>query len=439
MLDLGKRPGQNRRTRMRTPLLALAAALSCGPGRRVEHANGGERPDAGTVVHAEPDAGAGAPNDLWVAPGSRDFSQNPALLRRILATPHGYFRFINPTFSSAICVRFADELAELPTVNLHGDAHLEQYAVTDLGRGLTDFDDSANGPPVLDLMRITTSMRIAAHQLRIADHGDALVAAFFAGYKAALADPEAVAPDPPWASRERAAFRHDRPRYLVWAESLMQPVDDATRAELSSGVRPYIESMQALHPELPPDFFRVESIGRLQMGIGSALDEKYLVRVRGLTPTPLDDVILEAKELRDLSGISCMSGERRRDPFRILLGQSRIAYVPYPYLGYIRFRARVFWVHGWVDNYAELDLGTVAPADLADVANDIGVQLGRGHPKQIASPLDLQLRRALAEMLDRLHGRIETMSVEMAANAIASWERFRREAPALPPELAEDP
>jgi hypothetical protein len=43
----------------------------------------------------------------------------------------------------------------------------------------------------------------------------------------------------------------------------------------------YIYQMAVQHPELPPYFFDIEKAGRLTMGIGSALDEKYLVEVVG--------------------------------------------------------------------------------------------------------------------------------------------------------------
>lgn len=409
--------------------MLLLGACSNG-SHRVERPNGIGSGDGGVAVA---DAGTADSDSLWCPPSSRDFSRNPPLLARILASPHGYFRFINTTFADEVCREFADDLDELPTVNLHGDAHLEQYAVTDLGRGLTDFDDSATGPPIIDLMRVTTSMRIAARQLGIADGGDAMVDSFFRGYASALEAPDVLPPEPAWAREERAAFRHDRPRYLVWAQSLMQPVDAQQREQLTQGAQPYFEIMKAQHPDLPADFFRLESLGRLQMGIGSALDEKFLLRVRGAAATPDDDLILEVKELRDLSGIRCMTGERRRDPFRILVGQSRIAYVPYPYLGYIRIENRIFWVHGWVDNYKELELtDPPEPAELVDLANDIGVQLGRGHPKQIATPLDLQLRRAMADMTARLRPRIEELSRRMGDRTVAAWQRFRREAPTLP-------
>ena len=39
------------------------------------------------------------PDPLYVDPASRDFSQNPELLERVLRSPHGYLRFINVPFS----------------------------------------------------------------------------------------------------------------------------------------------------------------------------------------------------------------------------------------------------------------------------------------------------------------------------------------------------
>src|SRR5688500_9784188 len=59
-----------------------------------------------------------------------DFATNPDLLQRIAASPFQYFRFTNTGFAAAICAAFEDILPALPAVNLHGDAHLEQFAVT---------------------------------------------------------------------------------------------------------------------------------------------------------------------------------------------------------------------------------------------------------------------------------------------------------------------
>ncbi len=96
---------------------------------------------------------AGENLELRVPVSSYDFRQNPELLERIVASPYGYFRFINQRFAQSLCVRFAEDLTSMPKVNLHGDAHVGQYSVTESGRGLTDFDDASIGPAILDLIR----------------------------------------------------------------------------------------------------------------------------------------------------------------------------------------------------------------------------------------------------------------------------------------------
>lgn len=102
---------------------------------------------------------------MEVEVGGYDFGGNLALVERIVGTPHGYFRFINRQFAGRVCEMFAEDVARLPPVNLHGDAHLEQYAVTEMGYGLADFDDAAVGPAAIDLVRFGVSLRLAGEEL----------------------------------------------------------------------------------------------------------------------------------------------------------------------------------------------------------------------------------------------------------------------------------
>ena len=67
------------------------------------------------------------------------------LLDRLRSDPFVYFRFINRPWTARVCEAFGDESRNLPTVRLHGDAHVEQFAVTKDAWGLDDFDDSARG------------------------------------------------------------------------------------------------------------------------------------------------------------------------------------------------------------------------------------------------------------------------------------------------------
>ena len=340
---------------------------------------------------------------LFADPAQHDFSDNPKLLRRVLSTPHGYFRFINLIFSQEVCRRFSDSLKDTPGINLHGDAHIEQYAVTDLGRGLTDFDDSSTGPAVLDLLRFGVSLELACQVEGCQNELEAIYEAFLESYRASILEPSNRATEPDLVQEIRTGFSVDRENYLKWIETIMDPVPETEQAGLRKALQPYLEAMIAENPSLGVDFFRLDKIGYLKMGVGSALDLKFLTRIRGASDSPTDDVILEIKQVRDLTGISCITPGKDSDPLRILLGQLRIAYQPYNYLGYTRFLDKTFWVHAWVDNYRELSIGDSfrSTEDLYQVARDVGVQLGRGHINQIAPELDQQLRQEQVRVLNR--------------------------------------
>ena len=363
---------------------------------------------------------------LFVAPEGVDFDRNPKLLARVKGSAHGYFRFINQPFSEAVCRNVRRVLSRAPAVNLHGDAHVEQYAVTDLGRGLTDFDDATTGPAPIDLLRFGVSLSLAAHALGRPAETDRLLTRFLAGYRRALERPDIRVEEPALARRFRSTFKGDRSDYFAWIASISKLMPAAERNEIEVALEPYVANMRAETPGLRPGFFEIVDVRRLQIGIGSALDDKFLVRIDGETSAPTDDVILELKEVRDLSGVTCVSTPPVQDPFRILVGQSRIAYRPYKYLGYIRVGGRAFWIHGWVDNYRELKLDrtSLSVDDLAEVAVDVGVQLGRGHPNQIAAPLDLQLRRELLALLDQHEVRFRQAVRALTEEVIAAWGRF---------------
>jgi hypothetical protein len=429
-------------TRMRTArasvrcaagCLSLALAAACAPGDGSadrDIARGSDLDESG--VRPLP-AGTGP---LYVDPADYDFSENPDVLDRVLADPHGYFRFINVPFSRRVCDLFADQLAALSSeqarsfeLNLHGDAHVEQYAITDLGRGLTDFDDSSQGPPFLDLMRFAVSLRLASRMNgwdELAEGG--LVRTFLLGYASALEDPAMEAPEPAVIERLRSSFNQDTTRYLAWVDSLMEPVPPEVERELQEALGSFAEVMAEEHPHVDRAYFATVSAGYLKLGVGSALDTKFIVRVEGPSSDPMDDDVIEIKRVRDLAGIDCIR-TKDDDPLRVLLSQARISYEPFQWLGYIRLDEGNFWTHGWVHNYKEIDIDRTfrSSEELAEVAYDAGVQLGIGHPKLAATPFDQILRRQLLEHLDAHPGEIERLSGELADQVIEAWRRFASE------------
>jgi hypothetical protein len=392
----------------------------------------------GLLVSCSPsdrgDPGGGAPvesSGLFVHPDSFDFSTNPELLERIRASPHRYFRFINIPFSREVCERFGHLIDRSPLgpdrfpFNLHGDAHVEQYAVTDLGRGLTDFDDSSEGPAWVDGVRFAVSLRLAARANGWDDRAREIVLEFSRGYWDVIEDSTLEAPVPAVAARYQATFEHDSLAYLAWVDSIMQPIPDSARAKLVASLEPYGALMHATHPDLADGYFTPTAVGALQLGVGSALDAKYLVRIEGPTPDPADDVVIELKRVRSLAGIPCIQADDE-DPFRVLQGGARIAYQPFRFLGFIEHEGEMFWTHAWVANYREVDVHESfrSAEELAEVAYDVGVQLGLGHLRDVGGAFQQMVRVRVRSQAREAEEELLEGSRRLAEEVLLAWEAF---------------
>jgi hypothetical protein len=92
-----------------------------------------------------------------------------------------------------------------------------------------------------------------------------------------------------------------------------------------------------------------------------------------------------------------------------------------------------FWVHAWTDNYQELDiLKTLrSPQDLREVAYDVGVQLGRGHPKRSDDEAAIRLRMDILRSLP--DAKIKKEIVALADETVRAWTRFKSPLPPTGP------
>jgi hypothetical protein len=100
------------------------------------------------------------------------------LIDQLRSDPTDYFRFVNRPWIARVCEVFAEDIRDQPIVRLHGDAHLEQFAVTNDAWGLDDFDDSARGPALIDLVRFLGSIDLTVRQRGWIGHRKALIDRF---------------------------------------------------------------------------------------------------------------------------------------------------------------------------------------------------------------------------------------------------------------------
>ncbi len=384
-------------------------------------------PPSGTGSAATP-AGPIAP-PLTIPFTAREFAENPELLDRVAGTLFGFYRYIDAPFTQRVCAKYVASDEPLPQVNLHGDAHLEQYAVADDGRGLADFDSASVGPAIVDLLRFSTSLWIASDGRFSDAEADRAVSRFLDGYRAALADPNAVGPEPAAAARIRATFDKGPGAWLDHVEKFILPMSDEQRAHLVRSSQAYTDAMMTQNPGLSPGFFAIKRAGPLKMGIGSAHEKKFLARVEGPSPAPDDDVILETKQVVGRAMGSCVHGGEWGDALRVIVGQARLSPAPQRFLGHVELEGKTFYVHAWRVHYTELGARDVRSGDeLAELAYDVGLQLGRGHPKQIADPHEEELRRALLAYVDKNDRAIHEGARSLAEDTRRAWLAFRRDA-----------
>jgi hypothetical protein len=304
--------------------------------------------------------------------------------------------------------------------------------VTSLGHGLTDFDDCTQGKPIIDLVRFGASLILAARERGWGSEEGKVLNDFFRGYRDALKKPRRIRPMPGLAAEIRAGFSWNHALALEQAHAFIDlaPLPPESFAETAGQFAGLVRFGRS--DDLPPHFFEIKRVGALSMGVGSALDEKYLAIFEGWTEGDDDDLIVEAKQIRDLSGNPCLRTDVGAS--RILDGQKLIAYEPFAFSAVVPRSDRYFWIHDWTDDYQEISIATMVRSkkDLKQIGYDAGVQLGRAHPKRPDGSPDKARQKATLKAVERLEGRIRGLARRLANETEAAWRDFTEAAGRLP-------
>ncbi|HEU4935882.1 MAG TPA: DUF2252 family protein [Vicinamibacterales bacterium] len=360
----------------------------------------------------------------------------PELLDRLREDPYNYFRFINHEWTSRVCEVFGADLAKQPIVQLHGDAHIEQYALTDDAWGLDDFDDSTRGPALVDISRFLGSIDLAARRRGWSGDRDRLFDRFFEGYRRGLSQ-VAYHPAKPdivrWVRTKNPVPSRDA--FFASAETKMVPMSEASMKGLLASMTVFSRLVRRERPELPEGYFQVIHAGWLQMGIGSAAIRKILMRVRGPSDDPEDDELLEAKALRALKGLGCLEAPKSRPAFRVIVGSQQVGRLRHnilvagpeediPEMTIAGEHLRNWWVRSWEPSYREITLDDLRSVeDLSDLVYDSGVQLGSG---SVHDGDDGSLRSQSLSAIAALQPRLRTEAKTLVEEMMRGWGQLRQ-------------
>ena len=362
----------------------------------------------------------------------------PGLIERLRADPYDYFRFVNRSWTARVCDDFSKDLQGLPVVRLHGDAHVEQFAITRDAWGLDDFDDSARGPAVIDIVRFLGSIDLAARQRSWEKNRDALFDRFVDGYKRGLAEPRYLPPPPDIVRQLRAQAPATRAAFLAWGETKMEPLADASMKAVLAGMEAFARVMLRERPDLAPDYFRVVRAGSVQSGVGSAVSPKIMVRVQGPTDDPADDELLESKKIGDLAGLHCLKTPASQPTLRIIDGSKQLGRLKHNILGAgpelvipevmaTGERLRDWWIRSLDPSYRQVqfkDLQSVR--DLAAIAYDSGVQLGSGRLRDRTVQLSDYDRKRLLGATGKLEKRYRQAASKLVDDLLQGWQELVR-------------
>lgn len=360
----------------------------------------------------------------------------PGLMERLRANPYDYFRFVNRSWIARVCEVFGKDLEELPVVRLHGDAHVEQFAVTKDAWGLDDFDDSARGPAVVDIARFLGSIDLVTRQRSWEKDRDRLFDRFVEGYKRGLIEPEYLPLPPDIVGRLRSQAPATRAALLAWGESKMQPLADESMKAVVAGIEAFARIELRERPDLAPGYFRVVRAGWVQSGVGSAVTPKIIVRIRGPSDDPADDELFESKKIGDLSGPSCLKTPAVQPTLRIIDGSKQLGRLKHnimaagpeliiPEVMARGERLQDWWIRSLDPSYRQVavtDLQSVN--DLFAIAYDSGVQLGAGRLQDQTVLLSAYDRKRLLGATGRLEKRYRQEARRLVDDLLRGWREL---------------
>jgi hypothetical protein len=410
-----------RRTLLATLVCALVCASACRTGS-------GLRPAAQAASTSLP--GDDIFNLQLTKAKLRADGASEALVDKISASAFRYFRLMAEPMKHRTCETFRDLRWRLPSGAVHGDAHLEQFGVTDDDFGLADFDNAGYGPAIVDLVRYAASLHLVCREVDGGCDPDEAVTAYFDAYRTALDHP--VRRDQPAiVSRLRARLGPEPEAWLQWADGLMQPLADAEEARFRSEWVRFVSLMRETTPARPEGFYTISRLGSFELGLGSALERKMLIRIAGATDDPRDDVILEARthSLPEYRG--CV-WRPTGGSLNVFMLTSLLAHPLPKVFGVLPNpggdELPELWIQSWERGYRELSLSDLrGQPDLNALATDAGTQLA-GHfwsttPEALRGHHRFTQLRAF-ELTER---RARDLARSLAREIVVEWNRFRGE------------
>jgi len=178
-------------------------------------------------------------------------------------------------------------------------------------------------------------------------------------------------------------------------------------------------------------------VGALHLGVGSALETKVLMRIRGATDDPSDDLVIEMRRAPPPSGGECAWRPPHGGSLQPLLFMSILGQRMPDTFGVVTLSDEAvtpeFWAQSWEQGYRELSIADIQnQRELVELAEDAARQLAGHFWTRFPEPLRPIQRRAQLRAFDLVAARALTLARELAAETVREWSLFRQAVAANP-------
>ncbi len=291
----------------------------------------------------------------------------------------GYFFYFR-TMCLRMQARFVEliDVEKMPKVFLHGNPHIENFAIVKQGAGMVDFDRSRLGPYAWDLVRFLCSLSLKRKKKDESFLSSRVLQYFLEGYKHGLrADSNSYKSLADFLNLKKVNWDISTAEYLKkddkWAKKLRQNPIDVNDNWLNNLLKCYLESRNESH--LLNDY-QIEEAGH---ALGSLGNQRALLVLMPKNPdSQLDKILLDLKTVYQDNDNDYFKNPVVHHGERMILASDLYAPNLEENMGFFTYQNQEYWGRK-VPTVAIKIKGYLAEIRQIDVAYCVGMQLGRGH------------------------------------------------------------
>ena len=286
-----------------------------------------------------------------------------------------FFRIIGPRLQQRLSSLL--DLNEVPSVFIHGNPHIDNYAQTDTGAGLVDFDRSRLGPYVWDIVRFISSL-----QLRSADQSNWLskkvLDSFKDGYLATFENPDLYFSTPFFVQKWGINRSDDGTREYIdnngkWIKRMRKNPLDIKDSALNKILEKFLESRN------DSQLLKIFKLKEAGSSVGSLGKVHYIYLLEPIIgEEDRSPIILDIKECYTDEDDEWFKNPAEHHGLRMIKASNLYAPGVEQRLGYLTYKDKQMWGRQIPIHNRKIK-HMLNETEQIDLSYCIGTQLGRAH------------------------------------------------------------